>query len=142
MDWTLDTGVLYQAADADFQATHLLLEIVHKRHNVAFDQEEYIVREYRECVRRTRSHLVRKWVEATMKLAVRFSGKLAHRHEEALSKLAFDRDDWPFVAVSSRTEDKRLVSEESDYAAEVREYLVREMGVAVLGVAESLRLFP
>lgn len=142
MDWTLDTGVLYLAADADFQATHLLLEILHKRLNVAFDQEDHIIREYRECVRRTRSPLVRRWMEATMKLAVRFSGKLAHRHEEALSKLAFDRDDWPFVAVASRTEHKRLVSEDSDYTTAVREYLDKEMRVAVLGVADSLQLIP
>jgi hypothetical protein len=141
MDWTIDTCILHHAADADPEAMHLLLEIMHRSHGVAFDQEGHIEKEYRGCLERKRNRLVAKWFKvAVKKLAVLLSGKLDERHQRALTGLKLDPDDWPFAAVSSKTAGKKLVSEDSDYTVEVRQYLTHQMGVAVLSAADALRL--
>jgi hypothetical protein len=44
------------------------------------------------------------------------------------------------VGVVSRTKDKFLVSEESDYNVAVKEYLNRQLGIRVLTVSEALEL--
>ena len=140
-DWTIDTGVLYKAADADVDAVYLLLRVLQQAHAVAFDHEGCIQREYRHCVESTGSPLLRKWLKACVdKLAVLHTGRLSSRYREALEKLKFDRDDWPFVGVCSRTSSKKLVSEDSDYTSKVREYLSAQMGICVHDVRASLRI--
>lgn len=67
-----------------------------------------------------------------------YSGKLPKRHEKALLKLKFDRADFPFVAVASRSKDKLLVSEDSDYTKAVQDYLQQHLQVQVLPVKEAL----
>jgi len=140
-DWTIDTCVLYSAAEADVDAMYLLLRILRQAHDVAFDHEGHIEREYRRCVESTRSPLLRKWFKASVdKLAVLFTGSLSSRHTGALGELKFDQDDWPFVGVCSRTRSKNLVSEDSDYTAEVKECLSAQMSVCVHDVRASLRI--
>ena len=70
----------------------------------------------------------------------RYSGNLDNRHKEALKKLKFHNDDWPFVAVCACTKDKNLISEESDYNDKVKEYLQKKMEVHVLSIKDSLNL--
>ena len=141
MDWTVDTVVLYLAANANVDSMYLLLRILQETHGVAFDCEGHIEQEYRHCIERTRNRLVGKWFKAAVnKLAIVLSGKLTQEHQRAVQRLGFDRDDWPFVAVCSRTESKSLVSEDSDYTGEVREYLHVQMGVCVRDVKASLEI--
>ena len=138
MDWTVDTCVLYEVVEAKPQATYLLMRIMLKQHRVAFDHEGRIRREYETCVRGRENRLVGKWfAHVVSKLAIYFSGRLPNRHRKALEGLGFDRSDWPFVAVCSRTESKNLVSKDSDYTDEVRAYVAKEMDVTVLSIAEA-----
>ena len=140
-DWTIDTGILYKAAAADIEAMSFLLRVLQRAHDVAFDHEGHIQREYRGCVDSTGDRLLRKWFKACVdKLAVLHAGRLGRRHTDALEKLKFDRDDWPFVGVCSRTGSKNLVSEDSDYTREVSEYLSAQMGICVQGIAASLAI--
>ena len=53
------------------------------------------------------------------------------RLKSKLNGLNFDNDDYPFVAVASRTGSGKLVAEESDYSAAVRAALTTA-GIAVL----------
>ena len=138
MDWTVDTCVLYEVVEANPKATYFLMRIMLKQHHVAFDHEGHIRREYETCVRGRENCLVGKWyAQVVSKLAIYFSGRLPNRHRKALENLRFDRDDWPFVAVCSRTESRKLVSEDSDYTEQVRDYVANEMGVTVLSIAEA-----
>lgn len=142
MDWTIDTWVLYKVAEARQEACRFLERVRLCMHGVGFDLEGQIVAEYRRCLEVTRSREVKLWFKvAVSKLAIPVSGGLDPEHQEALKNLEFHNDDWPFVGVASRTQDKRLVSEESDYKAEVRTFLGRELSVSVLSVAESLAFF-
>jgi len=142
MDWTLDTWVLHKAAGGDWDAAVLLGNILHKHHGVALDHENQIKTQYENCARETGHKLIRKWVqEVILKLAHWRSGKLTLSHQRALQNLKFDKGDWVFVAVASRTQSKLLVAEESDYTSKVKEYLLAQMSVSVLTVADSLKRF-
>ena len=66
-------------------------------------------------------------------------GRLPNRHRRHLTdRLKFDRDDLPFVAVAGRGDSKLLATEDSDYSAQVRDYLSSALGVAVLNTAAAL----
>lgn len=146
MDWTIDTWVLYKAADVDYEAIYFLYGIVRERQFVVFDHDRHIVKEYEACLRKVRrggkggSITLEKWFKTIVaKFAVHFSGKMQKKHQEALTKLCFDRDDWPFVAVCSRSQSKRLVSEDSDYTGDVKYYLKSSMSVNVLSIHDALK---
>jgi len=140
MQWTLDTCVLYRAKD-DLDAMDLLLRVRRNRDKVCLDHEGCIKRQYENCLRGPRSELLRKWFKVVVdKLAIFRSGKLDRRHGQALDGLEFDRDDWPFVAVCGRTESRKLVSEDSDYSAQVTDYLAQAMGISVLAVEDAVKL--
>jgi len=142
-DWTLDTYVLYEVADVNLAACTLILMILRQRHRVTFDHEGHIQAQYWRCIKKTRgkpgNELLRKWLgEAVAKLGQRLSGQLETRHQKALSNLRFHADDWPFVAVCSKSASKRLVAEESDYTQEIRAYLRSEMAVHVLSIQAAV----
>lgn len=64
-------------------------------------------------------------------------GHLGNRHYDALvDTLRFDRSDVKFVAVASRTADHLLVTEDSDYTAPVKDYLISHLSVNVLSLSE------
>ncbi len=140
-EWTVDTWVLYEAGSFNYEALELLF-LVGRMHKVAFDYEGHIAREYNRCLQRCRNPLLGKWLEnlKRRKAMVFYSGKLIHRHEQALLRLKFDRSDFPFVAVASRSKDKLLVSEDSDYTDIVCDYLSRELQVQVLKVNQASNL--
>ena len=141
MDWTVDTCVLYMAAEVELEAMYLLLRIMRQAHRVGMDHEGHIEHEYRQCLQATGDRLVEKWLRTVANsLAFMHSGKLDRRHRNALERLRFDRDDWPFVGVCSRTSSKNLVSEDSDYTEEVRAYLAHEMSVSVLSVGDAAKI--
>jgi hypothetical protein len=139
MDWTVDTCILYKAARAEGEAAYFLLRIAHQKHCVAFDHEGYIERQYRRCLSATKNPLLTQWFQAVVSsLVARHSGQLHNKHQRALEKLKFKQDDWPFVGVCSRTENKNLVSEDSDYTSEVTQYLAEQIGISVLAVEEAV----
>jgi predicted nucleic acid-binding protein len=52
--------------------------------------------------------------------------------------MKFDRSDLPFVAVASKSKDKLLVSEDSDYTQKVCNYLQQQLQVKVLSLSQAL----
>ena len=146
-DWTIDTWVLYRAGGYDMPALELLHRILRKNNYLLLDHEENIEKEYRKCFNFYRNvspqacKALEKWFADIISKAVKyFSGILEDRHERALTKRRFDRDDWAFVAVCARGNDKILVSEESDYSPEVCEYLKTNMGVSVIAIIAALEV--
>ncbi|MCS6805950.1 MAG: hypothetical protein RMM98_06295 [Acidobacteriota bacterium] len=143
-EWTIDTYVLYKAADVEWSAI-MFLGNVRKRHKVAFDLEAHIEIEYRTCIETTQtqnkpgSELIKRWFADVVakKARIFHSGKLPVKHEKALRELGFDDDDLPFVAVCRRTTSRLLVSEDSDYTDAIKDYLVQKMGIRVLTIAEA-----
>jgi len=145
--WTIDTWVLYKAAELDFDAITLLSN-VRTRHFVAFDYEGHIRSEYESCKRRTSrqqreypgSTIIEKWLAELIRRKAIFnnSGLLQERHRQHLEQLKFDPSDMPFVAVCYRTPDKLLVAEESDYNETVTKYLRDQMGIQVLTISQAL----
>ena len=147
-DWTVDTYVLYKAADVDLKAIHFLGNILEEMDIVALDHERCIDNEYKKCIYKIKSKnaegrtFIMKWFKHIVgKLSTRFSGNLESRHKKALKKLDFHNDDWPFVAVCACTKNKNLVSEESDYNYEVKKYLHEKMEVHVLSIQDSLNVY-
>jgi len=140
-EWTIDTWVLYRVDEQDFDALEFLL-IVLRQHRVVFDHERKIEQEYQRCLRRTRNRYLEEWFKrlVSRKARVFYSSKLDRRHEQALLRLKFDESDFPFVAVASRSKDKLLVSEDSDYTQQVCNYLQSQLKVQVLSLAKALEV--
>lgn len=146
-DWTIDTYVLYMAADVDYKAVEFLSRILREGHQVTFDHERHIEKEYQRCLakvqcdRKGGSVALKKWFKTVVaKLAQKFSGELQGRHQAKFEELKFDPSDWPFVAVCVNTESKNLVSEDSDYTEKIKEYLQKEMKICVLSIQDSLEV--
>lgn len=146
-DWTLDTYVLYKAAEVDYDAIALLNKIILGGHLVAFDAEGHIEQEYRKCITKAQRNrtpgcvALGKWFKVVVnKLAFKCCGKLHTKHRNKLKKLRFDTSDWPFVAVCFRTACRRLVAEESDYTEEVIDCLKNDMEICVLCIKDSLMI--
>ncbi|RMG49111.1 MAG: hypothetical protein D6723_14325 [Acidobacteria bacterium] len=139
-EWTIDTSVLYKAAETNPYAMRFLLNIlIEKKHSVAFDTEGHIQIEYRNCLNKTNDTHIRKWyTHVIAKKAVFFSGQLPKKHKKKLlNQYKFDRSDLPFVAVCQQTGSKLLVSEDSDYTPQVKTYLGDELGIRVLTIEEA-----
>ena len=64
--------------------------------------------------------------------------QLPNRYEQALIGMKFDRSDLPFVGVAYRSEDKLLVSEDSDYTPQVCNYLQQQLQIKVLSLPQAL----
>jgi len=144
-DWTIDTYVLYKAADVDYDAVEFLNQGLREKQRVTFDHERHIEKEYQSCLKKVQrekkggGEALKKWFKTVVaKLAQKASGKLQKRHQRALEKLGFDRNDWPFVTVCSKTGSKKLVSEDSDYTKDVKRYLQLKMAINVLSIRDSL----
>jgi hypothetical protein len=139
-EWTVDTWVLYQAEE-DWSALTLLV-LIAEHHCILFDQEGHIAREYESCLQRTGSLVLRNWLKRLRdrKAIIFRSGKLPPIHQGALLRMKFDRSDLPFVAVASRSKDKLLVSEDSDYTQKVCDYLQQQLQVKVLSLSQALEI--
>lgn len=148
-DWTIDTVILYNCAREDLNASHFLLEILYKKKNVVFDKNDYIERQYKKCIKKTQKEsrsypgnsLIQKWFIAVVnKLAVKNIGYLQAEHKKALMKLDFHDDDLPFVAACHCSNDKRLVSQDSDYNTDVNDYLKSKMSINVLSIEGAINV--
>lgn len=146
-DWTIDTVILYDCAALDMDATNLLTGIIHHKKMVAFDKDKYIERQYISCLKETENEpkiypahaVIKAWFKHVIaKFAVKNLGFLQHAHETKLKALMFHDDDFKFVAVCSCSEDKRLVSHDSDYSSEIKVYLKSAMSIDVLSTKEAI----
>ena len=143
-EWVIDTNVFASACDADSDA-YLdalgFLDRIRTGHRIALDYEHQnrIMSEYQRTVG-GQKYFQRWWREMQRKRkVVQRDGVLPRRHRRHLvNNLRFHDDDLPFVAVASRGDSKLLATEDSDYNAQVREYLSSALGVAVLSAADAL----
>ncbi|HPO08410.1 MAG TPA: hypothetical protein PLZ55_07060 [bacterium] len=143
-DWTIDTNVLYKAAEVDLPAVTFLLRILEKKEPVNMDHERRILKEYQNCLCESEKDrlggigVLKKWFKVIIDKHVQLrSGRLSRKQENSLRKMGFHRDDWPFVGVCARSDSRRLVTEDSDYTPEVRNYLGNEMSIRILAVSET-----
>ena len=142
-EWVIDTGVLFRAhdqtvkADLDAQA---FIQNVRLSHHIALDFQGHITAEYQ---RNLMQYIpFRLWWDAMWKLGkiVQRDGILDSRpRRHLIENLRFDADDLPFVAVASKGSSKFLVSVDSDYTPEVREYLSNQLGVTTYGISDALQ---
>ena len=148
-DWTIDTVILYDCARLDTNASHFLWEILYKKKNVVFDKDDYIKNQYTKCIKETQiapqsypaNAVIKKWfIEVVNKLAVKNIGYLQAKHKAALIELAFHDDDLPFVAACHCSNDKRLVSQDSDYKTDVNDYLKSKMSITVLSIEGAINV--
>lgn len=140
-EWTIDTWVFYRADEGDIDAAELLLSVA-RNHKIVLDYEGAIESEYSRFFKSAKSRFIAECYKllANRGAKVFYSGKLPQRHERALLRLKFDRSDLPFVAVASKSKDKLLVSEDSDYTPIICDYLSRQLQVQVLKVAQAVNL--
>lgn len=146
-EWVIDTEVLYKASN--FQAPAKALQTHHfltniwesPQQKVAVDSEGKIEAEYERCFSDPKNEFQWQWwkyIKWNAKKVVSYPGKLSNEHTNHLIRsLRFHNDDLPFVGVASKTRDKLLVAEESDYTTQVREYLKSELQVRVMSVEEA-----
>jgi hypothetical protein len=145
-EWTIDTYVLYRAADFDWDAVELLNRTLRCNYRILFDHEGNIQNEYKKCLDKIRqekksgSEHVEKWYcHIIGKCAKLYKGRLSDIHERNLTKLESHQDDWPFMAVCSNSTDKLLVSEDSDYDEVIICYLEEEMEIKFFTIPNALR---
>lgn len=141
-EWVIDTWVLYQVSNFNFVAYHFLTSVLLKpQHKLATDNEGKIEKEYKKCFANPQSEFQRAWWIHTKWIArkvVSYSGKLYNAHTNYLiERLRFHNDNLPFVGVASKTRERFLVAEESDYTTEVREYLKNKLQIQVMSVEEA-----
>jgi hypothetical protein len=143
-EWTIDTWVLYHAAEVEWDAIEFLNRITARKDRVVFDHEGKILDQYERCIRKSKqnrkggcSTLEAWFVIIISKHAKKYSSSLHPRYIKDLNSLEFDDDDWPFVSVCAKSKNKRLVAEESDYNPIVKAYLKSSMSVNVLSVREA-----
>jgi len=135
------------AADVDYDAVEFLNRVLREGHRVTFDHDRRIEKEYQKCLEKVQqdrkggSVALKKWFKTVVnRLAQKYSGKLQGRHRVKFKELKFDPSDWPFVAVCANTKSKNLVSKDSDYTKEIKEYLQKEMKICVLSIQDSLMI--
>ena len=141
-EWVIDTGVVVRASnpstetDLDVQA---FVQNVRLSHHIAVDIQGHISDEYR---RNAMQYIpFRLWWDSMWKLGkvVQRDGRLGNRPRQHLvGILRFDDDDLPFVAVASRGTSKFLVSIDSDYTPEVKDYIHSELGVTTFNISDAL----
>jgi hypothetical protein len=144
-EWVIDTYVLYKADEPKDDEHYLpaigLLRAIEKGHRLVLDSDGHIRKQYEDCIRQTRSPFLQSWYKQMFSRAgaiVSCSGKLpARRHTHLVDKLKFDTSDVPFVAVAVLSADHLVVSEDSDYTDEVKQYLAEKLSVQVLGIREA-----
>lgn len=143
LQWVLDTWVLATASDPHnskaLDALSLLNEILHK-HSVVLDIEGEILNEYkRHLYVSHQTHVKQWWTQMQLKGKYSFvTSKLNQRPKHhLLNKLSFHSDDIKFVGVASNSKDKLLVSEDSHYTPEVRQYVYKSLRVHVMDLSEA-----
>ena len=143
--WVVDTWVIVKCLDyscCECLDCHEFLLKTLKDGIICIDFEGEINHEYYRYIRK--KTFVALWWEKVTRETGRlhfFSSGLANQHKDKLLiDLHFDPDDIKFVGVASKTNDKLLVSGDSDYNREICDYLYQKLNLKVLSpvLANSL----
>ena len=143
--WVIDTWVLAKCCDCDsmeYMDCMSFMAMILENGTLCLDIEGDIEKEYDPYIK-PRTYLSRWWERVVWeKHQVYFySNKLKAKCEIYLiKKLGFDVDDIKFVGVASRTNDKLLMSGDSDYSEVVCAYLSGELGIIVKCPDEAISL--
>ena len=141
-EWVIDTGVLVKASNPSTESdldAQLFIQNVRLSHHIAVDFQGRIIAEYERNAGQYKWY--RLWLDFMWKRGkvVQRDGILDNRQRRHLvESLRFDNDDLPFVAVASKGTSKFLVSVDSDYTTEVREYISSALGVTTFGISDAL----
>jgi len=148
-DWTIDTVILYECAKNDIDAAYFLLGISQKKKNVVFDRDGYIRGQYEKCIIEIkgnprvypRSDLVERWFKHIVdKLAVKNIGFLQDHYRKELLSMRFHDDDLAFIGACHCSNNKRIVSRDSDYSQEIIDYLKAKMNIEFSSVENAMQL--
>ncbi len=149
-EWTIDTCLFYAVGKNETDAITLLMNILHNNDRISVDIQRNIEREYRTCLevmeREKRTYpgcelskiLFGKFVSRSFKI---YDGSLTRRQKRELDRLVFDPDDRKFVAVCFRSKNKTLVTEDSDYNENIKQFLEGNMSITVLCVKDACDRF-
>jgi len=148
--WVIDTNILYLAGgDAssvikknsfDKRADDIinaikLLKTIYKKDYLVIDTECNILEQYNKCLKHTHSSFLIDWLKEMKNTPGKLkfvSPNLDPCHRKKLEELKFDEDDYLFVGTANNSNDKLIISEDSDYYEdEVYDYLTHEMDIIV-----------
>lgn len=142
-EWVIDAFVLYKACDHS-DASKLLLALSFllkalKNDIIAFDYQNHILNEYLPCIKADK--ILQKWYKQLKdrgKMSF-YDGELNEKNrKDLIDKFSFDRSDHPYVAVASKTKDKTIVTEDSDYTPNVIAYLRNNLSVSVIEINRAV----
>jgi len=148
MNLAIDTNILVQAF-CKWEPVHTVVTsfVTQKLHNLCFDSEGCISKEYERNVGKSDAH--RKWYKriTAVKALYYCSGKLNQTHKTQLCQLGcHESTDHAFIAVAFNS-DKHLISEDSDVGkgpkgnqpphCNALKYLNDEMGITVYDAQEA-----
>ena len=141
-EWTIDTCVLYSAANTDLHAMTLLMNICIGNDRVVLDPGGRILGEYQRCLSSTNrcgSHeFIAKSLEKLVSKSLFKDGRVSSRHKSNLNRLKFHSKDLTFVGVASRSKSKHIVSIDGDFNEDVKYYLMDQMQVKVTDIINAL----
>jgi ABC-type antimicrobial peptide transport system ATPase subunit len=135
--WVIDTWVIATCDDASSNKCldcECFLAIILENGIICLDTENKIMEEYYKYIK-PRTFVSRWWDRMVRDKGqiVFFSNSLPGKHRgHLLHKLHFDSSDIKFIGVASKTKDRLLVSGDSDYSADICDYLSRELSIKVL----------
>lgn len=138
--WVLDANILYSAAGEDSHAVLLLLSIkVHDR--LGLDEEWAIDKEYGPALEHP---IVGDWFWSMYNegRCKRYASDLPTDCEKEFRKQKFHNDDWKYVGVAMRTEDRLVVTEdlgEHDFCPTICDYLKKTFDMRVLCLEEACK---
>jgi hypothetical protein len=142
--WTLDTCVLYAVAKTDVEAIHLLCHINYEGDSIVLDSGKQILRQYERCLKKTRAEVSWDLLNSLFKMlictrpVITRDGSVSNRNAAALLDRGFSNKDMVFVGVCAKSNEKHLVTVDSDYNDQVKAYLSEEMQVLVTDIANAL----
>jgi len=139
---TVDTHVVVYAIE---QGDPDACEFLHghmRRNKIVLDHEACIHQEYQRQFKdkgQSERRFQKWWVDVSSKAEryVRYTSKPYGDDKEEFVRVGFSPKDWKFAAVCSRSADKILVSEDTDFDC-VREYLEKKRGVSIKKVDQIL----
>jgi len=139
---TVDTNVVVYAIE---QGDPDACEFLHghmRRNRIVLDLEEHIHQEYQRQFKnkgQSERRFWKWWIDVSSKAdrCVRYTSKPYADDKEKFVRVGFSPKDWKFAAVCSRSADKILVSEDTDFNC-VREYLENKRGVSIKKVDQIL----
>lgn len=140
MLWVIDTDVLVRAEDLaidhGMNIFQMLGRLTDGNHRIVVDYTHQVLGQYYGNLSPT------GWVFKILKQLVTrgqinyVSGNVPRNLSEGLDSLRFDIDDYVFVGVTSRSADRVLVAEESDYSPDVVRFL-SDHGISVINCSAA-----